>query len=446
MHGEADASTAARRHRGRQTEIRQSTKIVSLQDNQARKDAVGNMTNQQEPWKIIRILAFTQIVSWGALYYAITILAPDIQRELGWRPEIVFGAFSWSLLVAGVTSTPTGILLDRFGGRAVMTAGSLLAGVGMIMLGMAHSIIAYFVAWTVVGMAMALALYEAAFATINREFTFSARRGISVLTLFGGLASTVFWPLTLKLNTLVGWRDTYLIYGAVQLALCAPLHLLLSGGPRRPGATGAAHVVRNYTLKEAVRHPTFWKLACAFAANSFIFSALSVHLIPTLHRFGHPMATAVLFATLIGPMQVVGRLGEMALAHRILPQTAGKVTFATVPAALLALIFMGQHEVAIAAFCMLYGLGNGILTIVRGTIPQALFGRENYGAISGALAGPSLLAKAAGPLAIAALIAVNPSPYALLGVLFVASLISLASYMAAIRFPHADVALTASSK
>jgi MFS family permease len=411
-----------------------------LQDSQTRKDAVGNMTNHEQPWKIIRILAFTQIASWGMLYYAITILAPDIQRELGWRPEIVFGAFSWSLLVAGLAATPAGIVLDRFGGRAVMSAGSLLAGVGLITLGIAHSIIVYFAAWTIVGVAMALVLYEAAFATINREFMFTARKSISIVTLSGGLASTVFWPLTLKLNTLVGWRDTYLIYGCVQLALCVPL-------PRRPRVVSAARVAGNYSLKEAVRHPAFWKLACAFAANSFVFSALSVHLISTVHRFGHPMATAVLFATFIGPMQVVGRIGEMALAHRILPQTVGRIMFSTLPAALLALIFLGWHEIAIAVFCMLYGLSNGILTIVRGTLPQALFGRENYGAISGALAGPSLFAKAAGPLAIAMLIAVNPSPYALLGLLFAVSLISLACYMAAIKLPdaHAHPALAAAS-
>lgn len=401
------------------------------------------MTNQERPWKVIRILAFTQIVSWGMLYYAITILAPDIQRELGWRPEIVFGAFSWSLLVAGLTSTPAGILLDRLGGRAVMSGGSLLAGAGLITLGMAHSIIVYFAAWTVVGVAMAMVLYEAAFATINREFMSTARKSISIVTLSGGLASTVFWPLTLKLNTLVGWRDTYLIYGCVQLALCVPLHLFLSGGPRRPRAL-SARAAGNYSLKEAVRHPAFWKLASAFAANSFVFSALSVHLISTVHRLGHPMATAVLFATFIGPMQVVGRIGEMALAHRILPQTVGKIMFSTLPAALLALIFLGQHEIAIAAFCMLYGLSNGILTIVRGTLPQALFGRENYGAISGALAGPSLFAKAAGPLAIAMLIAVNPSPYALLGLLFAVSLISLVCYMVAIKLP--DAALATASK
>jgi MFS family permease len=398
------------------------------------------MPNQQEPWNIVRILAFTQIMSWGALYYAITILAPQIQRELGWRPEIVFGAFSWSLLVAGLVSAPAGILLDRFGGRLVMSAGSLLAGTGLIMLGNTHSVPMYFAAWTVLGAAMALVLYEAAFATINREFVHASRKAISVVTLFGGLASTVFWPLTLKLDTLVGWRTTYVIYGILQLALCVPLHVLLAGGARRPQAPPSlAHISRNFTLKEAIRHPAFWKLALAFAANSFTFSALSVHLISTLHRFGHPIATVVLFAAFIGPMQVLGRIGEMALAHRMLPQTAGRVTFSALPAALLALIFLGQHQTAIATFCMLYGLSNGILTIVRGTIPQALFGRENYGAISGALAGPALIAKSAGPLAMAALIAFNPSQYILLWVLFLVSVISLACYLAAIKLPCARV-------
>jgi MFS family permease len=399
--------------------------------------------HHREPWNVVRILAFTQIMSWGAIYYAITILAPGIERELGWRPEIVFGAFSWSLLVAGIASTPVGILLDRFGGRYVMSIGSALAGIGMIALGAAHSVALYFAAWTVLGVAMAMTLYEAAFATINREFFHASRKAISTLTLFGGLASTVFWPLSLKLDMLFGWRGTYMLYGAAHLFLCLPLHLLLHATP--PVVAGAPKRANgSYTLHEALRHPAFWKLAFAFAANSFVFSALSVHLIPTLQRFGHSAAMAVLVSAFIGPMQVAGRVGEMAFAHRIAPTTIGRLTFGALPAALLALILFGQHEFATAAFCVLYGLSNGIMTIVRGTIPQALFGRDNYGAISGAMAGPAMVARAAGPLVIAALIAATPSPYWLLGVLFAVSLLSLLCYLAAIRLPRegANLALT----
>lgn len=392
----------------------------------------------------IAVLAVTQILSWGSLYYAIAVLAPHIRLETGWRAEAVLGAFSLSLLVSGLAATPVGVLLDRHGGRLVMGAGSLVSGAGMLLLSRSHSLPVYFAAWAVLGLAMALTMYEAAFATINREFGARGRQAISTLTLFGGFASTVFWPLTQQLDQLLGWRDTYALYGALQIAVCLPLHLLLAG--RRPAAPAAGHgtdataataaaaqAERSHTLHEALRHPAFWKLALAFAANSFIFSAMSVQLIPMFVQFGHAPALAVALAALVGPMQVAGRVGEMTLGRHALPQTIGKFTFAALPAALLVLLLFGASQWALALYCTLYGLSNGILTIVKGTLPAALFGRKNYGAIAGALAGPALVARAAGPLAVAAIIARAPAPAVLLTVLLGFALVSLACYLAATR-------------
>jgi predicted MFS family arabinose efflux permease len=397
------------------------------------------MNTPPRSWHTITILGINQIVSWGSLYYAFAILAGDIERELGWRAETVFGAFSWCLLVAGVVSAPAGMLLDRYGGRPVLATGSLLCGAGFILLSQARGPVLYFAAWTVLGVAMSAVLYEAAFATLAHQFGGGARRAISTLTLFGGFASTVFWPLTLNVNTLIGWRDTYLAYGLLQLCLCLPLHLLLpKAAALARRAAGAGHAARDFTLRQALRHHAFWKLAFAFAANSFIFSALSVHLIPILTRFGHPISLVVLMAALIGPMQVAGRLAEMAFARHSSPQLVGKLTFSFLPGALLALLFYGQRQWAMALFCVLYGLSNGILTIVRGTIPQALFGSANYGAISGAMAGPAMLSKAAGPLAVAAVIQFDPSPVLLFGLLMAISLSSLLFYLMAIRSAHQE--------
>ncbi|MYN06213.1 MFS transporter [Pseudoduganella aquatica] len=389
-------------------------------------------------WKTLAILACTQIMSWGALYYAIAILAPEIQREMGWRGEAVVGAFSWSLLVSGLAATPIGALLDRHGGRGVMGAGSLLGAAGFALLSQVHSLPAYYAAWTVLGCAMAMTMYEAAFATINRQFGMDSRKAISTLTLFGGFASTVSWPLTQYLDAHAGWRATCLVYAAAQLLLSFPLHLLLPSGkqlpphaaaaPAAPSATGA----REHSLQEALRHPAFWKLAFAFSANSFIFSALSVHLIPLLQQYGHAATLAVWLAALVGPMQVAGRIGEMTIGRHALPRTIGKITFCSLPAALLALLLFGHHAWAAALFCMMYGMSNGILTIVRGTIPQTMFGRRHYGAISGALAGPALIARAAGPLAVAGLVR-YAAPAILLLVLLAAALASLAFYLLAIR-------------
>jgi len=383
-------------------------------------------------WHTIGILAFTQIASWGSLYYAFSIVAPSIGQELGMRAELVYGAFSWSLLVAGLVATPTGILLDRFGGQWVMATGSLVCGIGLIWLSQAAGMLSYFGAWTVLGIAMSLTLYEAAFATINRKFHQNSRQVISTLTLFAGFASTVFWPLTLQLNTIIGWRHTYFSFGIVQLLLCLPLHLMLG---RDVPAAHAPHTTpeRSHTLAEALRHPAFWKLAMAFSANMFIFSALSVHLIPLLKDFGHAETLAVLMSALIGPMQVAGRICERSFARDAAPQTVGKFTFAALPAAVLVLLLFGTHAWSVAVFCILYGLSNGILTIVRGTIPQAMFGRQNYGAISGAMAGPSLLAKAAGPLVAAAILRAYPQPFAFLVVLLAISVVSLGFYLGAVK-------------
>lgn len=389
--------------------------------------AVGART----PRQVIAILALTQVLSWGSLYYAFSVLSPHMQRELGLGPESAVGAFSWALLVSGLAAAPAGRALDRIGGRRVMRLGSLGAGAGMLLLACAHSAATYWLAWTILGVSMALTLYEAAFATINREIAADPRRAISTLTLFGGLASTVFWPLTLHLDALFGWRATWLAFGIVQVAVCAPLHGLLPSA--REGAGTTAGRVPGAGLAQALRHPAFWTLAAAFAANSLVSSALAVHLIGLMHAAGHALPDVVMLAALIGPMQVLGRLGEMSVARRVPAHVVGALTFATLPLALGAVIAFGGQLAVVGLFCMLFGLGNGILTIVRGTLPQELFGRANYGAIAGALAAPSLAAKALGPLAVAALMARGAGPRAVLAMLLAGALVSFACYLAALR-------------
>lgn len=390
------------------------------------------MNNRWVHRKTVGLLGITQISAWGSLFYAFALLAPEIQRELGWRPDIVFGAFSLALLVSGLSATAVGMLIDRFGGRFVMSAGSLLCGISLVLLSKVNSLEFYYAIWILLGIGMSTVLYEAAFATINREFQENARKGISALTLFGGFASTVFWPLTLMLNSAVGWRQTYLIFGLIQLCLCLPLHLSLSARPKQPKTCAtSSEANRDYSLREVVREPTFWLLAGAFATNSFVFSGLAVHLISLLQKLGHAAGTVVFFAAFIGPMQVAGRVGEMLFAKNTPPAKVGKITFVILPTALSILILLGMQQWAAAAFCLMYGLSNGIMTIVRGTLPRSLFGQQHYGAIAGALAGPTLISQAIAPLVIAYVLATGSSPNAVLvGLLFI-SLISLCFYSAA---------------
>jgi predicted MFS family arabinose efflux permease len=376
--------------------------------------------------KPVVVLAVTQVLSWGMLYYAFGVLASRIQADLGLSASQAFGAFSWSVLVAGLAAPLVGACIDRHGGRWIMVAGSLVASMGLWRLAAASSFQGYMVGWTLVGIAMSLTLYEAAFATLNRALASDAGKAISTVTLLGGLASTAFWPLTEALAVRVGWRDTLMLYGLVQLLACAPAHFLLDG-TREGVAPLPQH--RGVTLPQAVRHSQFWLLAAAFAINAFIFAALSVHLIRVVRALGHSMELALMLAALVGPMQVAGRLVERTWASRTPPAVVGIYTFAALPVSLFAIAVYGNEAFGVAAFCLLYGLSNGVLTILRGTLPAAMFGRRHYGAISGALAAPALLAKASGPL----LFAVALDQFGARQVLLPLVLMSLASFAVFVR-------------
>ncbi len=377
------------------------------------------------------ILGLTQVISWGVLYYAFGVMAPAIQRELGLSAAKTYGAFSWAVLVAGLASIPVGVLIDRHGGSRIMATGSLLAGAGLFVLARSGGIAAYYAAWSLIGAGMAMSLYEAAFATLNRSFHEGARKAISNVTLAGGLASTVFWPLTAWLLARFDWRDTCMVFAVTLLAVCLPLHASLGDG-KTPASVKQSSDRRQYALAEALAHPVFWLLAAVFATHAFIFSALSVHMIPLLREMGHPEQLVVSLVAIIGPMQVVGRLIERMFAERATPRTIGVFTIAGLPLAVGILYAIGASPWAVVLFCVLYGLSNGVLTILRGTLPQSVFGHANYGAISSALAAPSLVAKAGAPVMLALMLREVDYQW-LLGALFGLASVSFLFYLAALR-------------
>lgn len=378
------------------------------------------------------VLGLTQVLSWGILYYAFGVMAPAIQADLRLSPAQLYGAFSWAVLVAGLASLPVGIVIDRIGGRRVMAAGSLVSGSGLLALAWSSGLAGYFAAWTIMGLGMAMTLYEAAFATLNRSLREASRKAISNVTLLGGLASTVFWPLTAWLLGRQDWRHVCMMFALALLLACLPMHLLLEDGAAPVPAPQGKDAAQHYSLRQALAQPVFWLLACVFAAHAFVFSALSVHLVPLIGKIGHAERLAVMLAALIGPMQVAGRLIERFLVGRATPQAVGVATFAGLPLALLVLYLQGTSAWAVALFCVLYGMANGVLTILRGTLPQAVFGHAHYGAIAGALAAPSLIAKAAAPLLLALLLEGGAYDGLLAG-LFLLSLASFGLYVFAVR-------------
>jgi MFS family permease len=360
-------------------------------------DPAPNPAAAGPAWRLLIALGITQIVSWGSIYYAFALLLEPLQHDLGASRSEIAGAFSAALLVSGLCATWIGRTIDRLGGRRVMTLGSAAAALLLAALSQVQSAAALYAVWIGLGAVMAATLYEPAFVVDAQAFRGGYRRALTVLTLFGGLASTVFWPLTTWLIEAFGWRGAVLWLAAINLTICVPLHLGLLPGTRRATSASSAAPTRP-TAARPWRARRFRALALAFLAHYVVVSAIAAHLIALLLARGMSPAAAATVGALIGPMQVAGRLIELGASRWLRVDQVGRVAAAAMPAALLALLAAGTHPAGLALFAALFGAGNGAMTVVRGALPVEMYGREHYGAIAGALAAPGLMARAVGPL------------------------------------------------
>lgn len=364
-------------------------------------------------WRAVLVLGVTQVITWGALFYPPVLTLPAIAAERGWSITFAMGGFSLGLLIAGLASPHTGRLIDRYGGHWVMAAGSLFAAAGLFALTQAAHPLAYLAVWMVLGVAIAASLYDPAFATLGRIFGAGARPAITVLTLAGGFASTVSWPVTWLLMQSAGWRGAYLTYAAVLALIAAPLHAFAL--PRQRADLSAQHDgARTASAPVLPSHGwPFILVASAFAAYAFVPSGLSAHLLAIFKRAGVDAATAVAIGTLFGPAQVAARICELAFARSIHPLLVARFAIALLLAAFALLALAGVSAPVAAVFMVMFGMANGLITITRGALPLALFGPVGYGALMGRIAGPWLIMQSIGPLVLGFVIESISDPGAL---------------------------------
>jgi MFS transporter len=353
------------------------------------------------PWRAVLVLGVTQILAWGAIFYPPVLTLPLIAADLGWSTTFVMGGFSLALLMAGLVSPLMGRLIDRHGGHRIMPVGSMLAAVGLLALAHVEHRISYFAVWLLLGVAISASLYDPAFATLGRIFGAGARRPITALTLAGGFASTVSWPATHVLIDLWGWRGTYLVYAALLAFVAAPLHAFVLPRLRADRDTRPES---GQPVPAAVLPPRGWPfalVAAAFAAYAFVPSGLSAHLLAIFGRSGIDAGSVVAIGALFGPSQVLARIGEILFARTVHPLLVARFAVGMLLAGFVLIAIAGPSLPVAAAFMVMFGMANGLITIARGTVPLALFGASGYGALLGRIAGPFLLMQAIAPLALA---------------------------------------------
>jgi MFS family permease len=376
-------------------------------------------------------LGSAQLVAWGALYYAIAVLAEPMRVALGVSRSQVFGAFTWSMLVSGALAPWAGRRLDRYGGRAVLASGALVGALGFAVLAHAQSFAALVAGWSLNGIAMALCLYDTCFAAVGQVAPRAYRPVLTGVSLIAGFASTVAWPLSHHLLHTLGWRGVCEVYAGALLA-CAPLYLAT--------LPAAGHVTRRSAQSLAAVPPavddrarrTARVLSWAFAGAALISAALSAHLVGILQAFALPDGEAVWIAASIGVLQVLGRVIELLFGDRHSPTRVGLFTFAGLLAATLLLLIANAQPSFVFAFALLYGIANGVLTIAKATLPVEMFGTAEIGALLGTFGAPSLVARALAPLGFA-LLASSTGTFGALVALASVGLAALGAYLLATR-------------
>jgi MFS family permease len=378
----------------------------------------------------VAALAFGQLVAWAALYYAFSSFVLPMQQAFGWTKPEMMGAFTLGLTVWGITSYAAGAAIDRGHGRWVMTLGAALAGIGFLLWSQVASLWLLYLAWGLLGAAMALTLYEPAFSVLTKRFPDHYRQGITSLTLVGGFASTLSFPAVAWLISTWGWRVALGVIGVTLLLVVAPLHAWALQGPDTPRRETAHDADEDTTLHEALRHASFWLLTITFTLYNFVSAGLWAHVMPAFAAKGTSEAQALAVVMWVGPAQVAGRVVYLWLGRHVTPRALGLVVLCGMPVS-LAVFGLAEHYAALLVFATLFGVANGLVTIVRGNVVPEYFGREHVGRISGAMSAIALVSRAAAPLVVAWTLLVVPGYREVLLLLAGLGACSLAAFAAA---------------
>lgn len=348
-------------------------------------------------------LGITQIMGYGTLYYAYAVLLPHMADDLGMSLSGAFGILSLSLLFGGAMAPIAGHLVDRFGGRYVMTIGSLVGGLALLAFAGVSGRTSLFLVVLVTEAAGMCVLYNVAFASIVRlESPLRPATMISIITLFGGVASTIFWPVTLALYNALDWRDTWLVLGVAYLVISVPIHYFALSGKETDPQDAAKNVQKDWPLLDGSdrRRGMLW-MVISFTFSGFLMGAVMTLWVTNVQDLGHSAALAAVAGAVIGPFKTVGRMLEMVFSRNLHPLMTYILALGLTMSGFCTILAVGFSVPGVIIGAALYGMGDGIKTIARGILPLALFGAKGYGARLGWIATLSMSVNAAAPFTFA---------------------------------------------
>ena len=352
--------------------------------------------------RLVGSLSVAQLISWGSTFYLFALLMAPLEQALGLSRAESSVAFSLALLVEGLMAYPVGRWIDRGHERLVMSAGSLLAALSLLLLSLAQGLLGLYLAWAGLGAAMAAMLYTPVFAVVTRRYPSDFRRAIITMTFLGGLASTVFIPLIAWLMANWGWRTAVQVLAVLHLLVCLPVHALALRAAPGASGTGPLPDGNSDTLGQHVRSPRFFLIGIFLTLMMAITVAMPAHMVSLLREQGMSEAWAIALPASIGVVQVAGRLLMYFFEHQLDVHRANRLILLLLPLSLLVLLaaplLSGWQLEVMLLFVLLWGMGNGMLTIVKGTAMALYVSQAHVASLNGALGLPLALSRAAAPL------------------------------------------------
>ena len=396
---------------------------MPIDEHPARKsNGTREMSGRQIP--VILALGTTQTLAWASSYYLPAILADPIARDLGISANLIFAAFSASLVISAALGPRIGRQIDLVGGRPVLSISNMTLAAGLGLLGLAQSIPVLIVAWLLLGIGMGYGLYDAAFGALGRIYGEAARSAITGITLIAGFASTVGWPLTAWGLATIGWRDTCFAWAAAHLLIGLPLNLLMLPPVNQTKAQPGTHAKPRIPIDR-----TMVLLAFAFASAWTVTGAMAAQLPRILEAAGASRLEAISAGALVGPAQVAARIIEVSLLRRYHPLLSTKLACLMHPLGAAIVAITGGAGASL--FAIFHGAGNGVITISRGSLPLAIFGPENYAYRLGIIGAAARMTQAAAPLGFGFWVDAMGNC-----VLLVSSALSLAAFAALFMLPE----------
>lgn len=341
------------------------------------------------------ILGFTQILLWGGSFFLLAILAKPIIAETGWSHQLVYGALSLAMLVSGMLASKVGKMIDTIARNYNLLYAGFVMGAGLIIIGLSRHFLLFLLGWCVVGVAMAMGLYDALFATLGKKYGKIARKSIVQVTLISGFTTTVVWPLLSFLLNHYGWRNACFVYAGILIVWVFPVHKLLIPEKVQIGEEENVSLSIQETVPTGLENTSvFTILLVNFTIGSILMTGISVHLVEILNDNGLPLTMAISVGAMLGPSQVGIRFLDAILPKKT-PLNSALVSSVTIFVGLI--LFLMHHQISfLAVIC--FGLGNGMRSILRGTLPLLIFGADSYATIMGRLAGLPMVAQALTPL------------------------------------------------